>query len=84
MASWASSVEPAMCGESRTLSRSKKGEFFERLLTEDVEGRAGDLAGLEGFGERLVDDELAASAIDNADALLHDARAMCALIMPSV
>src|SRR6266851_1028139 len=46
--------------------------LFERLLVEDVEGRAGDLAGLERFGERLFDDELAAGAVHDAYALLHD------------
>ncbi len=39
---------------------------------EDVEGRSGDLAGLERFGERLFHDELAAGAVHDADALLHD------------
>ncbi len=46
--------------------------FLERLLVEDVERGAGDLAGLEGFGEGGFDDELAAGAVDDADALLHD------------
>ncbi len=41
---------------------------------EDVEGGAGDVAGFDGVGEGLLDDELAAGAVDDADALLHDAR----------
>ena len=50
-----------------------EGGVFEGLLVEDVEGGAGYLAGLECFGECGFDDELAAGAIDDADALLHDA-----------
>ena len=48
------------------------GRVLERLLAEDVERGAGDVAGLDGFGEGFVDDELAAGAVDDADALLHD------------
>src|ERR1700709_2925715 len=40
---------------------------------EDVEGGSGDMAGFDGFGEGLFYDELAAGAVDDADALLHDA-----------
>ena len=51
----------------------EEGGVFEGLLVEDVEGGAGDVAGLDGVGEGLLDDELAAGAVDDADALLHDA-----------
>ncbi len=46
--------------------------LFERLLMEDVERSPGHFAGLERFGEGLFDDEFAAGAVDDADALLHD------------
>ena len=49
-----------------------EGGVFEGLVMEDVEGGAGDLAGADTVGEGLVDDELAAGAVDDADALLHD------------
>jgi len=41
------------------------------LLVEDVEGGAGDVTGLEGGGQVGFDDELAAGAVDDADAFLH-------------
>ena len=50
----------------------EEGGVLEGLLVEDVEGGSGYLAGLEGFGEGGFDDELAAGAVDDADALLHD------------
>jgi len=40
---------------------------------EDVEGGSGDVAGFDGVSEGLFYDELAAGAVDDADALLHDA-----------
>ena len=49
-----------------------EGGVFEGLLVEDVERCTGYVAGLDGFGECLFDDELAAGAVDDADALLHD------------
>ncbi len=54
MASWASSVAPAMCGREEDVVEVEEGRFFERLLVEDVEGGAGDVAGLEGVGEGFV------------------------------
>ena len=45
---------------------------FERLGAEDVERSACDVAAGDGFGERFVDDQLAACAVDDAYALLHD------------
>ena len=62
----------------------EEGRVLEGLLVEDVEGGAGDVAGLDGVGEGLFDDELAAGAVDDADALLHDARWRSALMRPSV
>ena len=43
----------------------------ERLRGEDVEGRAADLARLECRLQRVEVDELAASAVDDPDAVLH-------------
>ncbi len=43
----------------------------DRLGREDVERGAGDLAGVERVLERLVDQQLAAGAVDDADAVLH-------------
>ena len=40
-------------------------------MAEDVECRAGDVAGLDGFGESFIDDKLAAGTVDDANALLH-------------
>src|SRR5437762_3657713 len=51
----------------------EEGGVFEGLLVEDVEGGAGNVSGFDGVGECLFDDELAAGAVDNANALLHDA-----------
>src|SRR5436309_4992835 len=51
----------------------EEGGVFEGLLVEDVEGGAGYVAGFDGLGECLFDDELTAGAVDDADALLHDA-----------
>ena len=39
---------------------------------EDVQRRSGDFAGTQPFGEGFVDDELAAGAVHDADAGLHD------------
>ena len=50
----------------------EEGRLLEGLRVEDVERGAGDLAGLDGVGEGLFDDELAAGAVDDADALFHD------------
>ena len=44
---------------------------LQRLLVEDVERRARDLPGLQALDQRLVHDQLAARAVDDADALLH-------------
>ena len=43
----------------------------ERLLGEDVERRAGDLAGLEPGRKRIEVDELAAGAVDDPDPVAH-------------
>ena len=43
---------------------------FGRLIDEHVEGGAGDVAGLQGVGKRLLVDEAAACAVDDANALL--------------
>ena len=43
----------------------------DRLGREDVERGAGDLAGVERVLERLVDEQLAAGAVDDAHAVLH-------------
>ena len=43
----------------------------DRLGREDVERGAGDLAGVQRVLERLVDEQLAAGAVDDADAVLH-------------
>src|SRR3954453_19718838 len=51
----------------------EEGGILEGLLVEDVEGGAGYVAGFDGIGECLFDDELAAGAVDDANALLHDA-----------
>ncbi len=51
----------------------EEGGVFEGLLMEDVEGSSCDVAGLNGLGEGFLDDELAACAVDDANALLHDA-----------
>ena len=50
----------------------EEGGVLEGLVVEDVERGPGDLSGLEGFGEGLLDDEFAAGAVHDADALLHD------------
>ena len=50
----------------------EEGRVLERLLAEDVERGAGDVAGLDGSASACVDDQLAAGAVDDADALLHD------------
>ena len=47
--------------------------LLERLLAEDVEGGPGDFTRLESLDERLVDDKLAAGAVDDANTGLHDA-----------
>lgn len=72
MASWASSVAPAMWGEDDVVE-VEEGGVFEGLVVEDVECCAGDVAGFDGVGESLFDDELATGAVDDADALFHDA-----------
>ena len=46
----------------------------DRLAREDVERGAGDLAGVERRLERLVDDQLAAGAVDDPHAVLALAR----------
>jgi hypothetical protein len=43
----------------------------DRLGAEDVERRAGDLAGVQRVLERLVDDERAAGHVEHAHAVLH-------------
>ena len=43
----------------------------DRLGREDVERGAGDLAGVERVLERLVDEQLAAGAVDDPHAVLH-------------
>ena len=43
-----------------------------RLLLEDVDRRAGDVAGGKGFGQRLLVDQPAARAVDNAGALFEE------------
>ncbi len=43
----------------------------DRLGREDVERRAGDLAGVERVLERLVDQQLAAGAVDDPHAVAH-------------
>ena len=50
----------------------EEGGVFEGLVVEDVERGSGDVAGFEGVGEGFLDDEFAACAVDDADALLHD------------
>ena len=45
--------------------------LLRRLLGEHVEGRAGDLAGIERRAQRRLVDQAAARAIDDAHALLH-------------
>ena len=52
-----------VAAEERVLGRG--------LLGEDVEGGACDLAGVERGAERLEVDQLAARAVDDADAVLH-------------
>ena len=42
-----------------------------RLLHENVEGGAGQVAGLEGVGQRLFVNDAAAGAVDDAGALAH-------------
>ena len=42
-----------------------------RLLREDVERGAGDLAALERLDERVLVDQLAAGDVDDPDAVLH-------------
>ena len=54
MASWASSVAPAMCGREDDVVEVEEGGVLEGLLVEDVEGGAGDVAGLDGFGEGVL------------------------------
>ena len=49
--------------------------FRRRLLDEDVDRRAGDLAAVERGGQIVLDDEPAARAIDDAHAALQSWRA---------
>jgi hypothetical protein len=49
----------------------RKRALIRRLLDEDVDAGAGDLAGLDRLGEVFLDDETTAGAIDDAHALLH-------------
>ena len=51
----------------------EEGGVFEGLVVEDVESGTGYVAGFDGVGEGLLDDELSTGAVDDADALLHDA-----------
>ena len=51
---------------------AEEGRVFDGLLVEDVEGSAGDVARFQGFRESLFDDELAAGAVDDANAFFHD------------
>ncbi len=44
---------------------------IRRLPDEDIDAGTGDLAGLDRFGEILLDDQAAAGAIDDAHAVLH-------------
>ena len=53
------------------------GRLFGRLDGEDIEGRTGHLAALEGGDEVGVFNELAARAVDDAHALLHFRQGLC-------
>ena len=60
-------------GREEDVVEGLEGRVLEGLLVEDVECGTGYVAGLDGFGEGLFDDEFgAAGAVDDADALLHD------------
>ncbi len=76
MRSWASSVEPPMCGVRITFSRPCSGEtnasaIRARLDGEDVDGRAAQLAFAQRIRERLEVDDRAAAVVDEIGALLH-------------
>ena len=49
-----------------------------RLGVEDVDRRAGDLAGVERLGQRGLVDQAAAGAVDDPHARLHLARSRAA------
>src|SRR5258708_38390912 len=48
----------------------EEGRVFEGLLVEDIEGRAGYVAGFDGVGEGRFDDELGAGGAGDTGALL--------------
>ena len=53
------------------IGQAEERARIRRLLDEDVDAGAGDLAGLDRLGEVLLDDQAAAGAIDDAHAVLH-------------
>ena len=66
--SWPSRVEAAMCGRGDDLRQHLQPVIDRRLLLEDVERGAADLARLDRVGERGLVDEIAARGVDDADA----------------
>jgi hypothetical protein len=63
-------VEAPRCGVQTTFSRPNSG-FLGRFDLEHVETGAGHLAGLQRRDQRLLDDQAAAGAVDDAHAGLH-------------
>ena len=58
-------------GRQDYVIQAEVGRFLERLVAEYIERRAGDMARADGLGQRVIDDEFAARAVDDAYAGLH-------------
>ena len=69
--SWASEVEAPRCGVTTTPGSPKSGLCGDRLLGEDVDARARQLAAAEGLQEGLLVDHVAARGVDEAGPGLH-------------
>ena len=67
----ASSVQHSACGATITLSTPAAVVGVDRLLLEDVEARAGDLAGAQRLDERRLVHDRAARDVDQVGSRLH-------------
>ena len=60
-------------GADKILKAQQRMIRLDGFLFEDIEGRAPDLAALEGFDQMLFVDNAAAGTVDDFDAVLHRA-----------
>ena len=69
--SCASAVEAPRCGVTTTSSRAKSGCSVNGSEGKTSSAAPADLAGLEAGEQRVEVDQLAAGAVDDADAVAH-------------